>query len=109
MPEATGQNQASSASPRERVYLTEIVAGVSLFGITLLAAIVLYKDWNDKDMVRYVFASIIPLLASWMGTILAFYFSKENFMAATQSVTDLTRTVTGIERLKNISATDKMR
>src|SRR5713101_3697494 len=105
MPDAIAQNQAPAASPRERVYLTEIVAGFSLVGITSLAAIVLYKD-RSPETVRYVFASIIPLLASWMGTILAFYFSKENFMAATQSVTDLTRTVTGIERLKTISATD---
>jgi hypothetical protein len=109
MPDANGIGQTSVPSAHERTYLAEIVTGFSLIGITIMAAIVLAKSWSDKDIVRYVFASIIPLLASWMGTILAFYFSKENFIAATQSVTDLTRTVTGVERLKTIPVTEKMR
>src|SRR5436309_3043459 len=59
-------------------------------------------------MIRYVFASIIPLLGSWMGTILAFYFSRDSLAAATQSVRDLTQAVTG-DRLKTVPVKEKMR
>jgi hypothetical protein len=35
---------------------------------------------------RYVFTALLPLLGTWVGTILAFYFSTENFQAASDSV-----------------------
>jgi hypothetical protein len=60
------------------------------------------------ERVKYVFATILPLFASWVGTILAFYFSKENFAAATQSVSDLSKTIAGMDKLKAIPARDKM-
>src|SRR5262249_32674788 len=59
--------------------------------------------------VKLVFAAVLPLLASWVGTILAFYFSKENFLAAAQTVNKMALDVSGLERLKTISAREKMR
>jgi len=111
MADVPSTSQGSAGSLRERAYLAEIVTAFSILGITVLSAFVLFKNWGDKELetVRYVFASIIPLFASWMGTILAFYFSRENFMAATQSVAELTRAVTGLDKLKAIAVKDKMR
>jgi len=43
-----------------------------------------------------------------MGTVLAFYFSRENLAAATQSVRDLTQAVTGQDKLKAAFVKDKM-
>jgi len=34
---------------------------------------------------RLVFSSVLPLLGTWVGTVLAFYFARENLAAATQS------------------------
>ena len=34
----------------------------------------------------------MPLFGTWVGTILAFYFSKANFEAATKSVTKIAET-----------------
>jgi hypothetical protein len=44
-----------------------------------------------------------------VGTVLVFYFSKENFTAASQSVAEMARQVTGIERLRTIGVREKMR
>jgi hypothetical protein len=35
-----------------------------------------------------VFATVLPVLATWVGTILAFYFGSENFRQAAQSTRD---------------------
>jgi hypothetical protein len=64
---------------------------------------------NRLENTKFVFGAVLPLLASWVGTILAFYFSKDNFLAATQSVTDLAKTVTATDKLRAIPVREKMR
>jgi hypothetical protein len=110
MADSTSNNQNVPVPP-ERSRVAEIVAGFVLFGITILAVVALWLSTGEKrdEMVRYVFASIIPLLGSWMGTILAFYFSRDNLAAATQSVKDLTQAVTSQDKLKMLLVKDKMR
>jgi len=46
--------------------------------------------------------SVLPLLGVWVGTLLAYYFSKENFEAATKSVTEMAREIGGMEKLRAI-------
>lgn len=41
---------------------------------------------------------ILPVISSWVGTILAFYFGRENFEAANQQVRELVRRLTPEER-----------
>lgn len=110
MPDPSGNNQDPCLQAKEAARLAKLVVGFTLGGITILCGIVLWKNWGDKEgeMTRYVFASIIPLLGSWMGTVLAYYFSRENLAAATQSVRDLTQAVTGQDKLKAVLVKDKM-
>jgi hypothetical protein len=42
---------------------------------------------------------LLPLLGTWVGTILAFYFSKENFEAASRSVTEMAKQMTPQQKL----------
>jgi hypothetical protein len=46
------------------------------------------------DAVKYVFASVLPVVAAWVGTVMAFYFGKENFKAATDSLSQIARQLT---------------
>jgi hypothetical protein len=55
-----------------------------------------------------VFTAVLPLFGAWVGTILAFYFGKENFEAATRSVTNIAKAVGFMEKLKEIKVKDKM-
>ena len=59
--------------------------------------------------IKDLFAIVLPLLGTWVGTVLAFYFSQKNFEAATQSTIDLHQQFTSSEeKLKSIKITDKM-
>jgi len=96
---------------KSRRILILLVVGLSLATIVVTSALIIWlADANNRlQTAQFVFGSILPLMASWVGTVMAFYFSKDNFQAATQSVSDLARTVSGMEKLKAISARDKMR
>ena len=76
----------------------------SLASVTALSVTIIVKDGNANT----VLTAVLPLLGSWVGTVLAFYFSKENFAAATRSVTEMSRTITGQEKLQATLARDKM-
>jgi hypothetical protein len=77
----------------------------SVFGVTLLATVVVIIK---HDEATHVMTAVLPLLGSWVGTVLAFYFSKDNFAAATKSVSDLARQITSQEKLATTLARDKM-
>lgn len=50
----------------------------------------------------------VPVLAAWVGAILAFYFAKENFEAANKSVQDMANRLSSSEKLGGISAREAM-
>ena len=54
------------------------------------------------DLVKYLLATILPVVAGWVGTVLAFYYGKENFEAGTKSVTIAARALTTKEKLAGI-------
>jgi len=50
------------------------------------------KGGNDSvETAKWVFSSIVPLIASWVGAVMAFYFGRDNYDAATQNVLALNR------------------
>ena len=71
-----------------------------------IAAVALASDRGDAA--RYVFASVVPLFGSWIGTVLAYYFARENLAAATTSVATLARGVLDFGRLGSLAVKDKM-
>jgi hypothetical protein len=62
-----------------------IAASFSYFG----AADAATKATNSRE----IFSALIPLFSTWVGTILAFYFSRANFEAANKAVGDANRAV----------------
>src|SRR5713226_1358319 len=93
-----------------RFWLAIGVTIVSIIAVAVLAMQVI-DHAKDKDIAgnaQNVLNSVLPLLGTWVGTILAYYFSKENFEAATKSVTELAKQITPQEKLKAALAKDKM-
>jgi len=81
-------------------------------GVTLLSAIVLIGAVKDPgyalgDAVQLVFTAVLPLMGTWVGTVLAYYFSKDNFEAASKSVQDMAKIATD-EKLKTLFVRDEM-
>ena len=56
------------------------------------------------DLVKYLLATILPVVAGWVGTVLAFYYGKENFEAGTKSVTTAAQALTSKEKLATTMA-----
>jgi hypothetical protein len=55
---------------------------------------------------QLLLSALLPLFGTWVGTILAFYYSKENYEAASQGTLDVVRTVA--QRLSSTPVTAKM-
>ena len=91
--------------PREKI--SKWVTLTSIGGVLLLALVVIFMS-RDKETTRMVFTAVLPLFGAWVGTILAFYFGKESFEAASRSVTNIAKTVGFMEKLKEVKVKDKM-
>jgi hypothetical protein len=67
----------------------------SILGVFLLAGLAIgFSTAKDRgDTTQLVFTSVLPLLGTWVGTILAFYFARDNLAAATDSTIKLQNAV----------------
>jgi hypothetical protein len=67
-----------------------LLALVLIIGFVVVAQLGSVTSVNEKldTLVMGVFATVLPVLATWVGTILAFYFGSENFRQAAQSTRD---------------------
>lgn len=83
---------------------------VVLSGIVLLTLVVLtvYLSGDRGDAAKDVMNAVLPLIASWVGTVLAYYYSRENLNAATRNATEMARELTGSEKLKTLLVRDTM-
>jgi hypothetical protein len=88
---------------RER--LATIVLLVSVLAVAILAGIAIR---GDRSQAKEILTMILPMIGTWVGTVLAFYFGKEQLEAATRSVTSIARELTPDEKLRSIQVTDKM-
>lgn len=72
---------------RTRTWLALAIVGLSVVGIAAVSAVAMIwaSDADRPEAARLVFSAVLPLLGTWVGTVLAFYFARENLQAATDS------------------------
>ena len=77
----------NSTREQSRFTLGKWIVGLGVGGVILVSVVAIkYADSDNKDeMACLVFASTLPLLGTWIGTVLAFYFARENLTAASQT------------------------
>lgn len=63
---------------------------------------------NQDDRIQLVFTTITTLVGTWVGTLLAFYFSRENFEAASRSMQKTIDRLSPEERLHSVPADEAM-
>ena len=80
---------------RERIAIWTLA--VSGLGLLVLAGVSIWLSdaTNRAETTRLVFASIVPLLGTWVGAVLAYYFSRENLQAGSDSALSAVRLGTG--------------
>ena len=79
------QDQVTLERTRRWIAIWMVIAGVALLAVVSGVAIGFADEADRPDMARLVFASAVPLLGTWVGAVLAFYFARENLQAATES------------------------
>jgi hypothetical protein len=83
-------------------------------GIMLASLYIAYQPGDEgldraRDILQFIFSSLLPLWGTWIGTVLAYYFAKENFESANKQVRELVTQVTSAtERLNTVRVTEVM-
>ncbi|BAP57287.1 hypothetical protein THII_2990 [Thioploca ingrica] len=78
----------------------------SVLGVAVLSLVVISIS-HDNTTGNNVLSAVLPLLGSWVGTVLAYYFSRDNFEAASQSLSNMVDKVSKTE-LKSVPVTERM-
>ena len=86
------------------------LAAVAALGIIAIIFSVKYGKQEDVfTSVKDILAITLPVISVWVGSVLAYYFSKENFESASnQSQKMFKEFLTSEEKLKSIIAKDVM-
>jgi len=88
-----------------------VVLGLVAISIIIAGLIIASRQpATDKGMnlVTDVFHSLLPVIAAWIGAVIAFYFGKENFESANKSVQDMVKQITNADdKLKATKVSDK--
>jgi hypothetical protein len=80
--------QTNDTRKEQRDKLSWIIIIGSLVVIGGLAGLVIFQS-NNPQITKDIFYTILPVTASWIGTILAFYFGKQNFESANKQVREM--------------------
>ena len=90
---------------------TTLAFGITLaavLGITAMSLAVILGKEDASGKAQNVLNVVLPLFGTWVGTILAYYFSRDNFESATGSTERLIRQLTPEEKLRAIPVTSVM-
>jgi len=93
-----------SITPKDALALG--ITGCSVLGVGFLSYIAITNN-SSTSIGKDVLSAVLPLLGSWVGTILAYYFSRDNFEAANQSLSNMVDKVNKTE-LKSVPVTERM-
>ncbi|HEY5590898.1 MAG TPA: hypothetical protein VIK55_07750 [Paludibacter sp.] len=80
-------NEPSKWSFRDKMGVIMII----LFGLLITLTILSIRVINSPDTtekfkdIKDLFGMLLPLIGTWVGTVLAYYFSKDNFEAASKT------------------------
>lgn len=97
-PASPDEQLRGSIASKVLVYGTIILGIVA---ITLIVSAFAIDKGNAINIVSGVFNSLLPVIATWVGTVIAFYFGKENFEAASRQINNLVSKITP-EQFKSV-------
>ncbi len=103
----SGQSPAAASPTRDLNVTRSVLAiGIPLVSMGALIAISITAiSWaTDKGGAsQTVFNAVLPLIGTWVGTVMAYFFSRDNFESANKSVERLTTQLTTKEKLKSVA------
>ena len=89
-----------------------VILGIIASIIIIGGIVILFISYNNKgtdlekqnaqNLITNIFYSLLPVISTWVGTVIAFYFGKENFKVASDSLNQLVNKITP-DQFKSIS------
>ncbi|MDV3350260.1 CBS domain-containing protein [Leptothoe sp. LEGE 181152] len=98
----------STSKNAKEMYRHFLAYAVLIFSTIAISALAIFTIRNNPDDSKDIFNIVLPVFASWVGTILAFYFDRENFESANKQVRELVKKLAPEERA-NVKVTSIMR
>jgi hypothetical protein len=92
-------------TPRDRQLLASTIVVLAFVGIAATATVMIWLIPEDSDQ---VFSAVVPLFGTWVGTVLAFYFARQNFESASRSMQGLVDRLSPEEQLRSTPVRDVM-
>jgi len=106
------KNKSSNNKKKSDCVIRTIALSITFAVLIITLFIAVYSlTWGryDEDLKDIVTKTLIPLWGTWIGTVLAFYFGKDNFDAASKSYQDTIDKLTSEdEKLEKIKVADCM-
>lgn len=88
------ETQSASETPlRNRIALWILAASAAAITLLGIVAVVV-----KPDQAQVIFNTTLPVFSSWVGTVLAFYFGRENFESANSQVRQIINKLSPEER-----------
>jgi len=90
-------NAQAPAVTKTRSEMAWVIIGVGVTGITAISVVAIWLAVKDQRSAttQMVFNAVLPLFGTWVGAVLAYYFSKDNLQAASQTTLEAVSAVTG--------------
>ena len=86
-------NEQSDSRNREWIALGVLITSIIAVGLISIVVITTAEETKRDEASRRVMDSTLPLYGTWVGTILAFYFSRNAFEAASRATDRTTAAV----------------
>ncbi|MBF0275319.1 MAG: hypothetical protein HQK84_08830 [Nitrospinae bacterium] len=104
----TGPSTSNDPNISTNVFkLARIIVFLSIGGILLIVLFSLTKATTIDDATKTL-NIVLPVFGTWVGTIIAYYFSKENFESASKSMQTFVDRITPEQKLKSFLVKEKM-
>lgn len=80
-----------------RTALAFLVIGLGITGIVLISWLAIANSDDKAETSRLVFGSVLPLIGTWVGGVLAFYFARDNLQAGSQTAISAITAARGLD------------
>ena len=89
-------NKAESPEENTQAPIFNIAKWVITFSFSVIGALgvvaiiaIAFGDEKKVSAIKDILSILLPVIGAWAGTVIAYYFSRENFESATKSTRSL--------------------
>jgi len=80
----------------------------AIWGLIIVAALAILTPSGVGNKAEKILTMLLPVFGTWVGTLLAYYFGKDNYESGARNSENMARAVGGLEKLRSIAAKTKM-